>query len=353
MDVGSAKPPEDEMKKIRHHLYSIVDPDYNMTVATYQKLAHTVIDDIIARGKTPIVCGGTGLYLNSILYDMSFAGSKGNAKRRQELEEMAESNGAEYMHQYLAALDPESASRIHPNNTRKVIRAIEAYELGHGIKDLSECELNPAYDFKFFVLTMEREWLYDRINRRVDKLIAEGLVVIIRNSYCCASPSYRASAASRKGCSMRNVSADFILRVKYISYPFAIKALRIDQGHSGERAYTAVSGISQPFSVRTVGRKTEMHIIKLRSDKRIIQPIKFFRRRGEARSYVRVRMYDNNCICDRVTLYLEIPKGVPDERWLVNMLLTVTDKHVLHYLPSTRTANAIRSCCFKIKLAVL
>ena len=176
MDVGSAKPPEEEMHKIRHHLYSIVEPDYNMTVATYQKLALTVIDDILSRGKTPIVCGGTGLYLNSILYDMSFAGSKGNARRRQELEEMAESNGAEYMHQYLAALDPESAARIHPNNTRKIIRAIEAYEEGYGIGDLSELTLNPKYEFRLIALNMEREWLYDRINRRVMKLVENGLV---------------------------------------------------------------------------------------------------------------------------------------------------------------------------------
>ena len=147
-----------------------------MTVATYQKLALTVIDDILSRGKTPIVCGGTGLYLNSILYDMSFAGSKGNARRRQELEEMAESNGAEYMHQYLAALDPESASRIHPNNTRKIIRAIEAYEEGYGIGDLSELTLNPKYEFRLIALNMDREWLYDRINRRVMKLIENGLV---------------------------------------------------------------------------------------------------------------------------------------------------------------------------------
>jgi tRNA dimethylallyltransferase len=176
MDVGSAKPPEEEMKKIRHHLYSIVEPDYNMTVATYQKLAITVIDDILARGKTPIVCGGTGLYLNSILYDMSFAGSKGNAQRRQELEKMAESNGAEYMHQYLAALDPESASRIHPNNKRKIIRASEADGHGRGIKDLSECEINPDYEFRFYALSMKREWLYDRINRRVSRLFDQGLV---------------------------------------------------------------------------------------------------------------------------------------------------------------------------------
>ena len=176
MDIGSAKPSGREMTVVRNHLYSIVEPDYNMTVATYQKLATAVIDDILARGKTPIVCGGTGLYLNSILYDMNFAGGKSNRPRREELEKMAEENGPQYMHQYLMALDPDSASRIHPNNTRKVIRAIEAYESGEGIRDLSKCRLNPDYDFKFFALNMEREWLYDRINRRVDDLIEQGLV---------------------------------------------------------------------------------------------------------------------------------------------------------------------------------
>ena len=107
---------------------------------------------------------------------MDFAGSRGDAARREELENMAEANGSEYMYHYLNALDPESAARIHPNNTRKIIRAIEAYELGDGIHDLAECKLNPTYDFKFCALTMERSWLYDRINTRVDKLIADGLI---------------------------------------------------------------------------------------------------------------------------------------------------------------------------------
>ncbi|MBQ6388273.1 MAG: tRNA (adenosine(37)-N6)-dimethylallyltransferase MiaA [Mogibacterium sp.] len=196
MDVGSAKPDEHEMSVVRHHLYSIVEPDYNMTVATYQKLALAVIDDVLARGKTPIVCGGTGLYLNSILYDMSFAGSRGDSERRLELERMAEENGSEYMHQYLNALDPESASRIHPNNARKIIRAIEAYELGNGIKDLSECPLNPDYDFKFFALNMERGWLYDRINRRVHKLLDDGLIDevkgLLKRGYTLENPSMKA-----------------------------------------------------------------------------------------------------------------------------------------------------------------
>jgi tRNA dimethylallyltransferase len=176
MDIGSAKPDEREMAAIVHHLYSIADPRENMTVAAYQKLAIETINDILSRGKTPIVCGGTGLYLNAILYDMDFGAAPDDEERRQELEELASERGTLYMHAYLQGLDPEAASRIHPNNTRKIIRAIEAYEHGKGIKDLSECEINPDYDFKFYALTMEREWLYERINRRVSRLISDGLV---------------------------------------------------------------------------------------------------------------------------------------------------------------------------------
>ncbi|MBR2706235.1 MAG: tRNA (adenosine(37)-N6)-dimethylallyltransferase MiaA [Mogibacterium sp.] len=176
MDIGSAKPSEKEMSSVRHHLYSIVDPAQSMTVASYRRLALDAIDEILSRGKTPIVCGGTGLYLNSILYDMDFGGTDDAGERRKELESLAEERGGEYMYQYLQAIDPDAASRIHPNNTRKIVRAIEAYEYGKGIRDLSECQLNPDYDFRFFALNMERPWLYDRINRRVSRLVSDGLV---------------------------------------------------------------------------------------------------------------------------------------------------------------------------------
>ncbi|MBE6039386.1 MAG: tRNA (adenosine(37)-N6)-dimethylallyltransferase MiaA [Clostridiales bacterium] len=176
MDIGSAKPDEREMAAVKHHLYSIADPRENMTVAAYQKLAIETINDLLSRGRTPIVCGGTGLYLNSILYDMDFGATAESDERRVELERLCEERGSEYMYQYLEALDPDAASRIHPNNARKIVRAIEAFEYGRGIRDLSECPLNPDYDFKFFALNMEREWLYDRINRRVSRLISDGLV---------------------------------------------------------------------------------------------------------------------------------------------------------------------------------
>lgn len=196
MDIGSAKPSEKEMSEVRHHLYSIEDPSVNMTVADYRKVAIDTINEILSRGKTPIVCGGTGLYLNSILYDMDFAAAPDDDQRRQELEALAAERGTQYMHEYLQGLDPDAAARIHPNNTRKIIRAIESYEHGKSIKDISECELNPDYDFRFFALTMEREWLYERINRRVSRLISNGLVDevcgLLEKGYTADMPSMKA-----------------------------------------------------------------------------------------------------------------------------------------------------------------
>lgn len=196
MDIGSAKPTTKDMQRIPHHLYSIIDPKESMTVAKYQELALEKIDEILSRGKVPIVCGGTGLYLNSILYDMSFGASHDDDKRRDELERLADERGSEYMYQYLEALDPDAASRIHPNNVRKVIRAIEAYEFGKGIGNLADVKLNPDYDFKFFALNMDREWLYERINQRVVKLINEGLVrevaSLIERGYGADLPAMKA-----------------------------------------------------------------------------------------------------------------------------------------------------------------
>lgn len=176
MDIGSAKPSEEDFHSVKHHLFGVVDPSYNMTAATYQKLVFACIDNIISRGKIPIICGGTGLYLNAILYKMDFAGETDDGTRRKELEKMAEENGNEYMHYYLTAIDPKTAEKIHPNNVRKVIRAIEAFELGDGIKSLNECEPNTDYDFRFFALRMDRELLYSRINNRVNLLMEKGLL---------------------------------------------------------------------------------------------------------------------------------------------------------------------------------
>ena len=202
MDIGSAKPSEEMMAVIPHHLFSIVDPDYEMSVADYQKRAFACIDDILSRGRIPIVVGGTGLYINSLLYKMDFGGNKDDGTRRAELEALAQENGPQYMYDYLAAIDPESAERIHPNNTRKVIRAIEAYELGDGIKSMEELKKNTDYNFHFCVLNMDREWLYDRINTRTEKLIEKGLVSEVA---MLRDMGFTADMASMKGIGYKEV----------------------------------------------------------------------------------------------------------------------------------------------------
>ena len=196
MDIGSAKPSQKDMKAIPHHLYGFVDPSDDITVAQYQKLAFDKIDEILARGNTPIVVGGTGLYLNSLIYKMSFAAKPINLKRREELEHLAEVRGNEYLFELLSAVDPDAAARIHPNNIRKIIRAIEAYELGSKLESMDKLEPNTKYDFKINIVNMEREWLYTRINRRVDKLMEEGLLKEVKH---LLSMGYNSETPAMKG----------------------------------------------------------------------------------------------------------------------------------------------------------
>lgn len=196
MDIGSAKPSQKDMKAIPHHLYGFVDPADDITVAQYQKLAFEKIDEILARGNTPIVVGGTGLYLNSLIYKMSFAAKPINLKRRDELEHLAEVRGNEYLFELLSAVDPDAAARIHPNNIRKIIRAIEAYELGSKLESMDKLEPNAKYDFKINIVNMEREWLYTRINRRVDKLMEEGLLKEVKH---LLSMGYNSETPAMKG----------------------------------------------------------------------------------------------------------------------------------------------------------
>ncbi len=178
MDIGSAKPTEEERSRAVHHLIDFLDPREEFSVARYQEMARETINDILSREKLPVISGGTGLYLNSILYDMDFAGASGNEQLRESLKAKAVSEGSESLHTILAEMDPAAAERIHPNNTKKIIRAIERLEAGEGEVrpfdgNISE---NPDYDPLLVCLTRDREELYDRINRRVDALIEAGLI---------------------------------------------------------------------------------------------------------------------------------------------------------------------------------
>ena len=178
MDIGSAKPTPEEMMLAKHHLVDLIDPRDEFSVAQYQKLAKAAIKDILDRGKTPIISGGTGLYLNSILYDMDFSSAHGDNSYRDELSEIAEKDGREALHKMLEEQDPTASAAIHPNNTKKIIRALERLKEGEGqIRQFSDITAETKdYETVLIGLTRERAELYDRINKRVDILMDEGLL---------------------------------------------------------------------------------------------------------------------------------------------------------------------------------
>lgn len=177
MDIGSAKPDAHELAQVRHHLVDVIDPREKFSAAKYQKLAREAIDDILSRGKTPVIAGGTGLYINSVIYDMNFSSADADEDERNRLRILAEKEGPEALHKLLQDADPDAAARIHPNNIKKVIRAIEAARSGNRIPDFDKSFVPySSYSPKMIALTRDREELYDRINRRVEILFDKGLV---------------------------------------------------------------------------------------------------------------------------------------------------------------------------------
>lgn len=181
MDIGSAKPTPEEQAQAVHHLIDCIDPREPFSAAKYAEMARSCIREIAERGKLPIVAGGTGLYLDGILYDLDFSRPPENPERRNQLETYAQKNGNSALHRILQEKDPQAAAHIHPNNVKRVIRAIEVAESGGKWRDFSrEPKRNPDYDVLLIGLCRERAELYDRINRRVDLLMQEGLVDEVR-----------------------------------------------------------------------------------------------------------------------------------------------------------------------------
>lgn len=177
MDIGSAKVTEEEMQGVKHYLVDEIEPDMPFSVSEYKRIAEEYIDEISSRGKNVIVTGGTGLYLNSLIYDMDFGKSDANQELREELNKELEENGPAYMYEKLVSLDKEAAERIHPNNTKRVIRAIEVAMSGEKMNDFSkDLRYNKKYRPIIIVLNRDRQALYDRINLRVDIMLKNGLI---------------------------------------------------------------------------------------------------------------------------------------------------------------------------------
>lgn len=179
MDIGSAKILPEEMQGIPHYLIDELEPEEPFHVVKFQELAKKYMQVIWNKGKIPILTGGTGFYIQAVLYDIDFTENEEDGSYRCHLEELAKEKGAEYLHHQLALVDPRSAEQIHANNVKRVIRALEFFhETGTPISQHNETERrkNSPYNFAYFVLNDEREAIYQRINLRVDKMLEAGLV---------------------------------------------------------------------------------------------------------------------------------------------------------------------------------
>lgn len=178
MDIGSAKIKKEEMCGVPHHLIDVLDPSESFDVVRFQRMAKEAMQTIWEKGSIPILTGGTGFYIQSVLYDIDFTENDGDSSYRQQLSQLADTEGSGYLHDMLARIDPKSAGEIHKNNKKRIIRALEFYhQTGRRISEhnTEQRARKSPYQYLYFVLNQDRETLYQRIEQRIDLMMEEGL----------------------------------------------------------------------------------------------------------------------------------------------------------------------------------
>ncbi len=235
MDIGSAKVTVEEMRGVPHHLIDCADPSENWNVVRFQKEARRAVQDIASRGRLPILCGGTGFYIQALLYDIDFTQMDENTPLRDRLSALAAEKGPEAVHALLLEKDPASAAAIHPNNLKRVIRAIEFMEESGGsiaAHNLQQRERESAYRSVFFVLTMDRARLYERIDRRVDIMMERGLVEEVAR--------LRAMGIQRDSTSMQGIGYKQVYGYLDGEYDLeeAVRLIKRDTRHFAKRQLT-------------------------------------------------------------------------------------------------------------------
>ena len=181
LNIGTAKPTEQEKNGVLHHLIDVVEPSAVFSVSDYEKTALPILERLLAENKTPIICGGTGFYIQSLIYKSQFGNVGANAEIRLKYERLAEEQGVEYVHSLLKEVDKESAEKLHANDLKRVIRALEIYEITGKAKSLQKDEKIPRFDFVSVSIEYPREVLYQRINLRVEQMFENGLMDEIKN----------------------------------------------------------------------------------------------------------------------------------------------------------------------------
>lgn len=176
LNIGTAKPTQDEMCGIKHHMIDVIEPTEKYSVSDYRKEARAIVDNLLTEGKTPVICGGTGFYINSVLYDLSYGKSAANLEVREKYETLLKDKGKEYLYGLLKKVDADTANNLHVNDTKRVIRALEIYETSGIKKSEFKDDYKPLYDYLAVAVDYPREELYKRIDMRVDKMFEAGLV---------------------------------------------------------------------------------------------------------------------------------------------------------------------------------
>lgn len=176
LDIGTAKPTKEEQSEVKHHLIDVVDAKSSFSVSDYENLALPIVEDLFSKGKTPIICGGTGFYINSILYKFGFGGTAQNLEIREKYQNLLETKGIDYVYDELVKVDKESAEKIHKNNVKRVIRALEIFYSTGTKKSSQDDKMEARYPFIALTPKHDREVLYNRINMRVDKMLDDGLI---------------------------------------------------------------------------------------------------------------------------------------------------------------------------------
>ena len=235
MDIGSAKIRKEEMQGVTHYLVDILEPEEEFHIVKFQELAKAALEEIYAKGKIPILVGGTGFYIQAVTRDIDFTQAEQETSYREELEQFAKEKGAEYLHEKLREVDSKSAENIHANNVKRVIRALEFYhQNGTPISEHNEEQKQQTSpdNLAYFVLTAPREILYERIDRRVDQMMEEGLLEEVK--------SLRERGCHRGMVSMQGLGYKEILAYLEGEYPLeeAVRILKRDTRHFAKRQLT-------------------------------------------------------------------------------------------------------------------
>ena len=235
MDIGTAKIKKEEMDGVKHYLIDVLDPSEDFNVVRFQTMAKQAMEEIYAKGKIPIVVGGTGFYIQALLNNINFDDNDADTSYREELEALVKEKGAEYLHNMLREVDEKSAEAIHMNNSKRVIRALEFYhQTGKRMSKHNEEESKKesAYNSAYFVLNCDRELLYNRINKRIDLMVEEGLLEEVQ---ALKEEGYSRDLVSMQGLGYKEILAYL---EGEISLDEAIYILKRDTRHFAKRQLT-------------------------------------------------------------------------------------------------------------------